>query len=90
VFLHDEVVEETADDVRFVGRAGWIRRAAVGGVQAIVPDGEGIEAFGVSIEGRGPWTYNLDGAGRIECHAGPPRRVRVVKGMDPQRQAQAR
>ena len=46
VFLGDELVEEDCGDVRFVGRAGWIRRGAAGEVEASLPDGELIEAFG--------------------------------------------
>lgn len=78
VFLHNDVVDLTAGDVRFVGRVGWVRRDASGRVQAIVPDGESISAFGVTIAGRGPWIYNADGAEHVELCGGPPRPVVVT------------
>jgi len=77
VFLNDEAVSESVGDVRFNGRAGWIRGEADGVVRACVTDGDSIAAFGVLIEGRGPWSYNLDGQGRIAIQ-GTPRGVRVV------------
>jgi hypothetical protein len=63
------------EEVRFTGRAGWIRREASGQVRAVVPDGERLGAFGVGIEGRGPWSYNLQNDGKVALHAGPPRQV---------------
>ena len=75
VFLDNEVLDETGGDVRFTGRVGWIRREASGRIRACVPDGEAIAAFGVRIEGRGPWAYNMDGAEKVELKGGPPRNV---------------
>ncbi|MFA6292473.1 MAG: hypothetical protein WC637_11860 [Victivallales bacterium] len=77
VFIHNDVIDESCDGVRFVGRVGWIRRDAKGNVQACVPDGDVIQAFGTKIEGRGPWTYNIDGKDGIKLLDGPPRSVRV-------------
>jgi hypothetical protein len=77
VFLHNDVIDVDADDVRFVGRSGWIRRLADGSVQASVIDGEHIAAFGTTIAGRGPWTYNVEGQG-IKLADGPPRDVTVT------------
>ncbi len=79
LFLHNDVVEEQAAGVRFVGRAGWIRRQVDGVVCASLPDGELIEAFGMRFEGRGPWTYNLDGRGEVALAGGPPRPVQVSR-----------
>jgi hypothetical protein len=78
VFIHNDVIDESCDGVRFVGRVGWIRRDAKGNVQACVPDGDLIQAFGTKIEGRGPWTYNIDGNDGIKLFEGPPRSVRVL------------
>jgi len=75
VWLHNDLVEESIDGVRFVGRAGWIRRAADGTVTACVPDGELIEAFGVRFEGRGPWSAGKEG---VVIHRGAPRSVQVT------------
>ena len=77
VFIHNDVIDESCDGVRFVGRVGWIRRDAKGNIQACVPDGDVIQAFGTKIEGRGPWTYNIDGKNGIKLLDGPPRYVRV-------------
>jgi hypothetical protein len=74
VWLHNDMLDESIDGVRFVGRAGWIRRAADGAVAACVPDGELIEAFGVRFEGRGPWSAGKDG---VVIHSGAPRAVQV-------------
>ena len=56
-FLHNETVEENLGDVRFVGRAGWIRRHADGRIEACVPDGEVVTAFGLTLTGRHSWSY---------------------------------
>ena len=77
VFLDNDGADERLDGVRFTGRAGWIRRTATGEVQACMPDGDLIEAFGRRIEGAGPWTYNLDGSGRVDVRGPTPRAVRV-------------
>ncbi len=76
VWLHNDVVEERQSEVRFIGRSGWIRREASGAVRAVVPDGELIEAFGVRIEGHGPWSFNLNGTGKAEILGGAPRVIR--------------
>ena len=75
VFLHNDVVREPG----FVGRAGWIRQRADGQVQACVPDGEAIEAFGRQFEGRGPWSCGVTGTDRIELHGGAPRTVQKTE-----------
>jgi hypothetical protein len=77
VFLHDDSVETVTPEVRFRGACGWIRRSRDGGVMACVPDGESMEAFGLRIEGRGPWTYNVEGRGQAVLKGGAPRRVTV-------------
>ena len=79
VFLHNEpvVAKSATDGVAFAGRCGWIRRDSAGRIQAVVPDGDRIAAFGVQLDGRGPWTYNLDGTGKIDLRDGAPRQVRV-------------
>jgi hypothetical protein len=77
VWLHNDAVDEVADGVRFVGRAGWMRRTAAGAVMACVPDGEHIAAFGVQIAGRGPWSFNLDGSAGGKVLGGPPRGIRI-------------
>ena len=61
----------------FTGRAGWIRREASGTVRACVADGDFIQAFGTRLEGRGPWSYNLEGREEIAIQ-GTPRGVKVV------------
>ena len=78
VFLHNDVVEQTVGAVRFVGRAGWIRRDVEGGIQACVPDGDSIQAFGLRLEGRGPWSYGIKQTGSLEVYGSPPRQVRLV------------
>ncbi len=75
VFMHDDLVDEVAGDIRFKGRVGMMRRRADGSVMALVPDGDLIAAFGTALEGRGPWSFNLDGSGRIVTHGGPPRGI---------------
>jgi hypothetical protein len=75
-FANDQVVNESQDGVSFSGRAGWIRREASGNVIACMPDGDVIEAFGKRIEGRGPWSYNMDGKQTVSSH-GVPRKIAV-------------
>jgi len=75
-FASDQVVEEQTSEVRFSGRVGWIRREASGKITACMPDGDVIEAFGKRIEGRGPWSYNMDGKQTIE-YKGVPRKISV-------------
>ncbi len=82
VFVHDEVVEERTDAVAFTGRCGWIRKHADGRVQAVVPDGERIEAFGLAFTGRGPWSFDANGQDGVSLHGGPPRQVSVLKTED--------
>ncbi|MCX5659167.1 MAG: hypothetical protein NTW19_05520 [Planctomycetota bacterium] len=77
-FVSDEVATERLADVAFVGRAGWIRRWACGKIEAAMPDGDLIGAFGTRIEGRGPWAYNAEGKGAMEIR-GTPRAVKVSK-----------
>jgi hypothetical protein len=77
VFVHNDWLEQQTEDVSFSGRVGWIRRAAEGTVEACVTDGDYIRAFGVSLRGRGPWSYNLAGSGATELRGGPPRTVLV-------------
>lgn len=60
VFIGNEVVDEQCGEVGFSGRVGWMRRDAKGNIQACVPDGDLIQAFGVELKARGPWTYNMD------------------------------
>lgn len=79
VFVNTELAETLTPEVKFRGATGWIRRRADGQVLACVPDGDWIEAFGVRVEGRGPWTYNLDGAGRVAVSGGLPRNVTVTR-----------
>jgi hypothetical protein len=76
VFVSDEVVKEKEDGIEFTGRAGWIRREASGTLRAVLIDGDGIAAFGTAFNGRGPWSYNLDGEKHIVAQ-GTPRIVRV-------------
>ena len=59
VFMHNDVIDESCDGVCFVGRVGWIRRDADGKITACVPDGDLLQAFGIELEARGPWTYNM-------------------------------
>ncbi|MBI2437581.1 MAG: hypothetical protein HYV36_02045 [Lentisphaerae bacterium] len=77
VFLHNEPVETRVDGAYFAGRVGWIRREAGGAVRAVVPDGRGIAAFGLTLDGRGPWVYNEDDRAAIRLAGGAPRVVRV-------------
>ena len=83
VWLHNEAIATATgaevDAVAFCGRAGWVRRTAAGAVQAILPDGDALTAFGHRFSGRGPWTYNLDGAERVTVCAGPPRPIAVAR-----------
>jgi len=43
------------------------------------PDGDVLEAFGVRIEGRGPWHFDAQRAPAIELMGGPPRTVCVSR-----------
>jgi hypothetical protein len=79
LFLHNDPVDERQDDVRFIGRVGWIRREAGGALRAFVQDGDMIAAFGHEFIGRGPWGYNLDGTGQMQAE-GTPRGVQVRTG----------
>ncbi len=83
VFLHDEAIEARTPDASFTGRVGWIRRQQDGAVQACVPEGELISAFGVRIAGRGPWSWNLRGDRQVQIHAGPPRPVEIQRDTTP-------
>jgi hypothetical protein len=76
VFVSDERLDETEDEVRFVGRVGWIRRSVSGLIEAAGPDCDMISAFGTAIKGRGPWVLSPGGDLRID---GTPRTVRVVR-----------
>jgi hypothetical protein len=78
IFLHNDVVTEQTPEVSFAGRVGWIRRDAAGHIRAVVPNGDRITAFGVALDGAGPWSYNLDGSGRVALLGGPPRQVVVA------------
>ena len=74
VWLHNDVVGETgAEGIHFIGRAGWIRRTKDGRIQACLADGELIQAFGLRFEGRGPWSCDGEGVGRVQLHGGAPR-----------------
>ena len=64
--------------MQFNGRAGWIRKDAKGAVAACMPDGDSIAAFGTRIEGRGPWSYNMDGRGTVQIE-GVPRKVNLLR-----------
>ena len=77
IFIGDAISAEKAGGVSFDGRVGWIRREASGNVIACMPDGDAIEAFGVRIDGRGPWSYNMDGNKGLEIR-GVPRKVNVT------------
>lgn len=76
-FANDEVVSVTCGDVRFIGRVGWIRREACGRISAALPDGDCLQAFGVRLEGRGPWSYCSDAENPFQV-AGTPRLVTVL------------
>lgn len=78
VFLHNDVVAHHDAKVGFTGRCGWVRQSTAGVVQAVVPDGELLEAFGHRIEGRGPWEFNQDGKGEVRPLGGVPRTFRVT------------
>jgi len=78
VFLHNDFVEEQTEEASFSGRAGWIRRTRDERVQACVPDGAAIAAFGLRIEGRGPWSHGRVEAGKPVVMGQPPRTVRVT------------
>jgi len=78
VWLHNDTVEDSGSGFRFVGRAGWIRRSALGELTAVMADGEEIAGFGASFHGRGPWVYNADGKRSLEIRAGPQRRVEMA------------
>lgn len=77
-FANDEMAYETIGDVRFEGRAGWIRRETNGNILASVPDGDLIQAFGLCLDGKGPWVYNADGNRQVAIK-GAPRTVQVRK-----------
>jgi hypothetical protein len=80
VFTHNETTTTRLDEegVTFTGSVGWIRKQHDDGqVMASVLEGDAITAFGVSIKGRGPWSYNLDGDSKITPLGGPPRSVDV-------------
>ncbi|MCL1857481.1 MAG: hypothetical protein FWF84_07590, partial [Kiritimatiellaeota bacterium] len=73
-FLANETVKEVHPDVRFTGRAGWIRRLkADGTVSAMMMEGDAIAAFGKAFHGRGPWQSNADGT--VTLLGGAPREV---------------
>lgn len=74
LFLHNDPSEEILPGVHFRGSAGWIRRTAAGEIQACLLNGDYLEAFGYSFNGRGPWTYNMDGNHSFSIQ-GVPRRV---------------
>lgn len=73
VFVHNDFIHEETAEVSFSGKVGWIRKTAGGDIQAVVPDGDFIEAFGLRLQGRGPWSYNLNGHEKIKLHGGAPR-----------------
>lgn len=79
VFIHNEPIDFTTSTAAFFGRAGWIRQWADGRVQACVPDGEMIRAFGVCIRGRGPWTYGLSSSEEVGVLGSTPRTVSVTR-----------
>ncbi|MEI8141015.1 MAG: hypothetical protein WCI03_14260 [bacterium] len=92
VWLHNDVVDErwtptspAASDggkdsaIHFIGRAGWIRRTKDGRIQVCLADGELIQAFGLRFEGRGPWSYDGEGVGRVQLNGGAPRVVQISK-----------
>jgi len=78
VFVSDTKVCEQVGDVQFIGKVGWIRHDALGEIRAVMADGERIQAFGVTISGRGPWTYNADGSGQLRI-TGTPRPVKIER-----------
>jgi len=77
-FAADEPVDEGHGDVHFVGRVGWIRRETDGTIRAAVPDGDLLQAFGLTITGRGPWHYNADGTGQVQ-YSGVPRIIHMQR-----------
>jgi len=77
VFLHNDIIHEETAEAAFNGRAGWIRRWNDGRVQACLVEGDMIQAFGLHIEGRGPWSFNSENADRVELHGGAPRAVKI-------------
>lgn len=79
VFLHDEFIRVETGEAAFQGRAGWIRRERGGRVQACVPDGDLIAAFGHTFAGRGPWSYGVLESEAVQVHRGAPRTVRVAR-----------
>ena len=92
VWLHNDTVDERGtaasggvsdSGVHFIGRSGWIRRDKNGKVQACLADGELIQAFGLRMEGRGPWSYNVKGTGDIALHDGAPRSIRIMTENTP-------
>ncbi len=83
VFIGDRDQVETITDpllgqIRFVGRAGWMRRTAAGVVSAVVSDGSEFTAFGLALAGRGPWAWNLTGD-ETATVVGTPRPVSTRK-----------
>ena len=74
VFISDKPMSERVDGVEFEGSTGWIRRDATGRVSAMMIEGDRIAAFGVMLNGRGPWSYNV-GSDGFKLHGGPPRPV---------------
>lgn len=75
-FINDEMAYEARDGVCFGGRVGWIRRWQCGKIEAALPDGDYLGAFGLRFDGRGPWVYNEDGRETFRI-PGTPRGVRV-------------
>ncbi len=76
VFIGNEYIEEDLDAVRFAGKTAWLRQTA-DSIQAVMVDGDRLQASGVELTGRGPWAYNLDGAGGVTQLGGPPREIRL-------------
>jgi hypothetical protein len=74
VFLNDECVIEETTQAQFCGRVGWIRRETSGEIRACLPSGDWIHGFGHRMEGRGPWSYNMDGQ-RTVNYEGVPRKI---------------
>ncbi len=79
VFLHNEQIETAVADAYFRGAVGWIRRCRDGRVLAVAPNGDSLGAFGMRIEGRGPWAYNLESKDETKIFGTLPRQVRVKK-----------
>ena len=78
IFMHNDVFEDALPDgIAFSGRYGWIRRKSDGEISATVTDGNFIQAFGKKIEGRGPFTFNVDERNKVVLKGGPPRHVAV-------------